>query len=100
MRREGVRRSEVGAIELLFDLVYVFAIVQVSHALLSHLSWVGVLQAALLFGAVWWARNYSTWAMNWLDPSSGLVRVLNGLLMLAALGMSLGLPHAFAEDGL
>ncbi|SFD80631.1 Low temperature requirement protein LtrA [Actinopolyspora alba] len=100
MRQEDARRSEVAPIELFFDLVYVFAIVQVSHTLLSHLSWVGVLEVALLFGAVWWAWNYSAWAMNWLDPSSGLVRVLNGLLMLAALGMSLGLPHAFAEDGL
>ncbi|KGI81967.1 low temperature requirement protein A [Actinopolyspora erythraea] len=100
MRSEGARRSEVAPIELFFDLVYVFAIIQVSHTLLAHLSWLGVLEVALLFGAVWWAWNYSAWAMNWLDPSSGLVRVLNGLLMLAALGMSLGLPHAFAEDGL
>lgn len=100
MRREGARRSEVAPIELFFDLVYVFAIIQVSHTLLDHLDWVGFLQVAVLFGAVWWAWNYSAWAMNWLDPHSGLVRVLNGLLMLAALGMSLGLPHAFAEDGL
>ncbi|WP_092604256.1 low temperature requirement protein A, partial [Actinopolyspora xinjiangensis] len=100
MRSEGAGRSEVAPIELFFDLVYVFAIIQVSHTLLAHLSWLGVLEVALLFGAVWWAWNYSAWAMNWLDPGSGLVRVLNGLLMLAALGMSLGLPHAFAEDGL
>lgn len=100
LRPEGPRRSEVAPIELFFDLVYVFAIIQVSHALLDHLGWLGVVQVAVLFGAVWWAWNYSAWAMNWLDPGSGLVRVLNGLLMLAALGMSLGLPHAFAEDGL
>ncbi|MGW5877429.1 low temperature requirement protein A [Nocardiopsis terrae] len=100
MRPEGARRSEVAPIELFFDLVYVFAIIQVSHTLLANLTWLGVLQVAVLFGAVWWAWNYSAWAMNWLDPHSGLVRVLNALLMLAALGMSLGLPHAFAEDGL
>ncbi|MBA8824753.1 low temperature requirement protein LtrA [Saccharopolyspora lacisalsi] len=100
LRPEGARRSEVAPIELFFDLVYVFAIVQVSHTLLAHLSWLGVAQVAVLFGAVWWAWNYSAWAMNWLDPHSGLVRVLNGLLMIAALGMSLGLPHAFDADGL
>ncbi|WP_235999358.1 low temperature requirement protein A [Qaidamihabitans albus] len=100
MRSEGARRSEVAPIELFFDLVYVFAIIQVSHTLLAHLTWMGVFEVAVLFGAVWWAWNYSAWAMNWLDPRSGIVRVLNGLLMLAALGMSLGLPHAFAEDGL
>ncbi len=100
MRPEGPRRSEVAPIELFFDLVYVFAIIQISHTLLARLDWVGAAQVAVLFGAVWWAWNYSAWAMNWLDPRSGLVRVLNGLLMLAALGMSLGLPHAFAADGL
>ncbi|GAA1221044.1 low temperature requirement protein A [Prauserella alba] len=100
LRPEGRQRSEVAPIELFFDLVYVFTIIQVSHTLLDHLSWFGFAEVAVLFGAVWWAWNYSAWAMNWLDPHSGLVRVLNGLLMLAALGMALALPHAFAEDGL
>lgn len=100
LRPEGARRSEIAPIELFFDLVYVFAIIQVSHTLLAHLDWVGAVQVAVLFGAVWWAWTYSAWAMNWLNPHSGLVRVLNGLLMLAALGMSVALPHAFAEKGL
>jgi low temperature requirement protein LtrA len=100
MRADDEMRSEVAPIELFFDLVYVFAIIQVSHTLVADLSWWGALETALLFGAVWWVWNYSAWAMNWLDPRSGVVRVLNALLMLAALGMSLGLPHAFAEDGL
>jgi low temperature requirement protein LtrA len=100
MRADDESRSEVAPIELFFDLVYVFAIVQVSHTLLADLSRLGALRTALLFGAVWWVWNYSAWAMNWLDPRSGVVRVLNALLMLAALGMSLGLPHAFEEDGL
>lgn len=100
MRPDDAERSEVAPVELFFDLVYVFAIIQVSHTLLAHLTPLGVLETALLFGAVWWVWNYSAWAMNWLDPRSGVVRVLNALLMLAALGMALGLPHAFAEDGL
>ncbi|WP_243658923.1 low temperature requirement protein A [Tamaricihabitans halophyticus] len=100
MRPDDERRSEVAPIELFFDLVYVFAIIQVSHTLLAHLTWLGFAEVALLFGAVWWAWNYSAWAMNWLDPRSGAVRVLNGLLMLAALGMALGLPQAFRDDGL
>lgn len=100
LRPDGEGRSEVAPIELFFDLVYVFAIVQVSHTLLDHLTLLGVLQTALLFGAVWWVWNYSAWAMNWLDPRSGAVRVLNAALMLAALGMALGLPYAFEGDGL
>ncbi|GAB2743218.1 low temperature requirement protein A [Salinifilum aidingensis] len=100
MRAPGEGRSEVAPIELFFDLVYVFAIIQISHTLLDELNWFGALEVALLFGAVWWAWNYSAWAMNWLDPHSGIVRVLNLLLMLAALGMSLTLPYAFAGEAL
>jgi low temperature requirement protein LtrA len=100
LRADDEARSEVAPIELFFDLVYVFAIIQISHTLLADLSWLGAVRTALLFGAVWWVWNYSAWAMNWLDPRSGSVRVLNALLMLAALGMSIGLPHAFDEDGL
>ncbi|OLL73361.1 putative transmembrane protein [Pseudonocardia sp. Ae168_Ps1] len=98
LRRTG--DSEVAPIELFFDLVYVFAIVQVSHTLLYHLTPLGALETALLFTAVWWLWNYSAWAMNYLDPARTPVRVLNALLMLAALGMALALPSAFAGGGL
>ncbi|TCK25777.1 low temperature requirement protein A [Pseudonocardia endophytica] len=100
LRPDGDGSSEVAPIELFFDLVYVFAIVQVSHTLLAHLTPLGALETALLFGAVWWMWNYTAWAMNYLDPRAGAVRVLNAVLMLAALGMALALPEAFAEGGL
>lgn len=93
-------RSEVGPIELFFDLVYVFAIIQISHTLLAHPTWTGAAEVAVLFLAVWWAWNYTAWAMNWLDPRNGWVRLLNAVLMLAGLGMALGLPHAFDDDAL
>lgn len=89
---------EVGPIELFFDLVYVFTIIQLSHTLLEHLTWRGGLEVAVLFLAVWWAWNYSAWAMNWIDPDRPQVRVLTGYLMLAALGMAVAIPHAFEED--
>lgn len=93
-------RSEVGPIELFFDLVYVFAIIQISHTLLADPTWSGAAEVAVLFLAVWWAWNYTAWAMNWLDPRNGWVRLLNAVLMLAGLGMALGLPHAFDDDAL
>ncbi|BBG03668.1 membrane protein [Pseudonocardia saturnea] len=98
LRRDG--DSEVAPIELFFDLVYVFAIIQVSHTLLYHLTPRGALETALLFAAVWWLWNYSAWAMNYLDPARTSVRLLNALLMLAALGMALALPTAFSDGGL
>lgn len=91
---------QVGAIELFFDLVYVFAIIQLSHYLLERLTGVGVLETAVLFLAVWWGWNYTAWAMNWLNPDSATVRLLMAFLMLAGLGMAVSLPHAFGDEAL
>lgn len=88
---------QVGAIELFFDLVYVFTIIQLSHFLLEHLTWTGAAQAGVLFLAVWWGWNYTAWAMNWLDPEHATVRGLLAVLMLAALAMAVAVPHAFTE---
>jgi low temperature requirement protein LtrA len=97
LARTGQRRSEVGPVELFFDLVYVFAIIQLSHLLIKHLSWEGAAQTIVVFAAVWWGWNYTAWAMNWLDPSRTPVQLLSGVLMLAALGMSIAIPSAFGD---
>jgi len=97
LARPGNRRSEVGPVELFFDLVYVFAIIQLSHLLIEHLSWTGAAQTMVVFAAVWWGWNYTAWAMNWLDPSRTAVHLLSGVLMLAALGMAIAIPSAFGD---
>ncbi|MUL40547.1 low temperature requirement protein A [Streptomonospora sp. PA3] len=98
--RHPDRRSEVGPVELFFDLVYVFAIIQLSHVLLDHLSWAGFAETAIVFAAVWWGWNYSAWAMNWLNPANTRVQLLNAVLMLASLGMAAAIPGAFGDSGL
>jgi low temperature requirement protein LtrA len=86
-------------IELFFDLVYVFAITQLSHLILQDLSVAAVARAAFLLLIVWWAWIYTTWMANWFDPASPAVRsVLTGV-MLASLLMSAALPGAFGTDG-
>ena len=97
LARPGHRRSEVGPVELFFDLVYVFAIIQLSHLLIGHLSWAGAAQTVVVFAAVWWGWNYTAWAMNWLDPSRTAVQLFSGVLMLAALGMAIAIPGAFGD---
>ncbi len=87
----------MGAVELFFDLVYVFTIIQLSHYLLHDVSWQGALETAVLFLAVWWGWNYTAWAMNWLDPEHAGVRALLVVLMLVALGMAIAIPDAFGE---
>lgn len=97
-QRKDDEHVEVGPIELFFDLVYVLTIIQLSHTLLEHLTWRGALETAVLFLAVWWAWNYSAWAMNWIDPDSIRVRLLVGVMMVAAFWMAVALPHAFEDD--
>ena len=100
MRRRDGHHARVGFVELFFDLVFVFAITQISHTLLAHLSWTGALQAAILLGAVWWAWIDTSWITNWLDPERPLVRLMLFGLMGAGLVLSTSLPEAFGEKGL
>src|SRR5918912_234537 len=90
---------EVTTPELFFDLVYVFAVTQISHTLHEHLTGRGALQALVLFMAVWWAWNYTAWATNWIDPDHAVVRVLMLALMLIGLVMSSAIPDAFGGRG-
>lgn len=92
--------APVGYIELFFDLVYVFAITQLSHHLLQHLTWTGALQTLVLFLAVWWAWMYTTWATNWVDPDQPANRLMLGAVMIGSLVMSSTIPHAFGRSGL
>ncbi len=93
-------RPRVTNIELFFDLVYVYAVTQLSHTLLEHPDAEGALQVALLLGLVWLAWVYTTWVTNWLDPDRGPTRLMLLGLMLASLVMSAALPDAFDERGL
>ena len=87
-------------VELFFDLVYVFAVTQLSQYLLAHRTIAGALQAGLLLTMVWLLWVYTTWVTNWLDPQRIAVRLLLLGLVLASLVMSAGLPEAFAARGL
>jgi low temperature requirement protein LtrA len=87
-------------VELFFDLVFVFAITQISHSLLEHFTPLGVLQVSILFLAVWWVWIYTSWITNWLDPDRTPVRAGLFVLMLAGLVLSTSIPKAFEEKGL
>jgi low temperature requirement protein LtrA len=101
LRRAAETEQRVTPLELFYDLVFVFAITQVSHHLPEHLTWAGAGQSALILLVVWWSWNYTTWVTNELDPESPVVRLLMIALMLASLVMSAAIPDAFgAEAGL
>lgn len=100
LRNRDGGEQRVTPLELFFDLVYVFAITQLSHFLLEHPTIGGVLQTLFLLLVVWWAWMYTTWAANWLDPASLPVRLMLIAVMLASLVMSVAIPQAFGERGL
>lgn len=98
--RGGHDSGRVGMVELFFDLVFVFAITQLSHHLLEHLGAAGAVQTLLMFLAVWWLWIYTTWTTNWLDPERVPVRLMLFAMMLGGLMLSSSIPQAFAERGL
>jgi low temperature requirement protein LtrA len=97
-RRDG--GYQVTHMELFFDLVYVFAITQLSHLLLQHLNWHGAAQTAMLLLAVWWSWVYTAWFTNWFDPDVRAVRLPLIGVMMASLILSATLPRAFDDRGM
>ncbi len=95
--RSGHAHHRVTFVELFFDLVFVFAITQLSHGLIAHFTPLGLLQTGMLMLAVWWVWVFTSWVSNWLDPEQMPVRVLMLAIMLAGLVMSSSLPEAFGE---
>jgi low temperature requirement protein LtrA len=98
--RDSGTDQRATTLELFYDLVFVFAITQVSHLLLAHVDWEHAGQSALVLLVVWWSWNYTTWVTNELDPRSTIVRLLLIALMLASLLMAIAIPQAFGDKAL
>ncbi len=73
---------EARPIELFFDLVYVLAVVQLTHHLIEHLTLRGAAETLVLGLAVWAAWSGTTWGTNFFEPNAVPVR-------LALLGLTL-----------
>ena len=100
LRNHGGGYAAVSNLELFFDLIFVFAVTQLSHFLLADLTLLGAFKTVLLFSAVWWSWMYTTWATNWVDPDRAANRLMLGGVMLGSLVMSAAVPAAFGGGGL
>ena len=99
--RARIRFGErVSPLELFFDLVFVFAITQVTAIISANPTWEGVAQGLLVLAVVWWTWAGYAWLTNTMDPEDGLVRVAIFGAMGAMLLVSLAVPHAFGDDAL
>ncbi|MDQ3878383.1 MAG: low temperature requirement protein A [Actinomycetota bacterium] len=97
---EQHNEHQVTPLELFFDLVFVFAITQVTRLLAHDPTWAGVLHGMLVLGAIWWAWDVYAWLTSALDVDEGGIRIA----MLAAMGgmfcVALAVPGAFGPNAL
>jgi low temperature requirement protein LtrA len=96
----GSGEHAVTPLELFFDLVFVFAITQVTALLTRDASWHGVIRGALALAAVWWAWTGYAWLTSTLNVDEGGVRLLMLAATTAMLGLALALPQAFGDDAI
>ncbi len=97
--RQAEREQRVTPLELFFDLVFVFAITQVTSVFSDSPTWGGLLRGILLLGMLWWAWSGYAWLTNALDPEEGAIRLAMLAAVAAMLVVSLAAPRAFGADG-
>ncbi|MDQ0322717.1 low temperature requirement protein LtrA [Pararhizobium capsulatum DSM 1112] len=100
LRKEGSSSTKASFPELFFDLVFVFALIQLSETLVEDFTF-GIAAAALLFiFALWWVWIQTAWVTNLLDSEIEPVRLLLFGLMFLGIVLAIALPKAFADMGL
>jgi low temperature requirement protein LtrA len=104
--RGGLPRARIGGeqrvtpIELFFDLVFVFALTQVTGFLSTHLTWVGMLQGTALLAALWSAWEGYSWLTNAVPAQEVISARLAIFSAMAAMFVaSLAIPGAFGRYG-
>ena len=97
--RDG-EEHQVTPLELFFDLVFVFAITQVTSQLADDPTWGGVLRGMLVLAALWWAWSVYAWLTSATDVDEGGVRLVMLGSIGAMFGVALAVPGAFGDDAL
>jgi low temperature requirement protein LtrA len=101
MRTESiVTPGDQGAtfVELFFDLVFVFAVTQITHYAAHHLDGSGILRSAVLFWLIWWGWAQFTWALNSANTDHQGVRAGTLLATGVAFVMAVSLGNGFSAD--
>jgi low temperature requirement protein LtrA len=105
--REAVEEVEpdggehaVTPLELFFDLVFVFALTQVTALMAAEPTWEGLAKGLLVLAAVWWAWVGFSWLTNVVEPEHAAVRLAMFAAMAAMFVVALAVPHAFNDDAL
>jgi low temperature requirement protein LtrA len=89
----------VTPLELFFDLVYVFAITQVTALMAHELGSRGALRGLVVLALLWWAWCSYAWLGNQARADEGLVRTGMIVATAALLLVALAIPEAWAGHG-
>jgi low temperature requirement protein LtrA len=86
--------------ELFFDLVFVFAVTQVSTLLHHDYTWPGVVRALIVFVPVWWAWVGTTVHANRHNVDTPRDTIGIFTVGLGSMCMALAIPYAYLDRGL
>jgi low temperature requirement protein LtrA len=92
--------QKVTPLELFFDLVFVFAITQVTGFISADPTWTRLFEGLAILAVLWWAWVSYAWLGNTAASDEGAIRVVLLSAMGAVVICSLAVPHAFGRDGL
>jgi low temperature requirement protein LtrA len=91
--------EKVTPLELFFDIVFVFALTQVTGLMSANPTWDGIAQGMLVLAAVWWAWAAYSWLTNTIDPDEYVARIAIFAAMVAMFIVALATPRAFGDYG-
>jgi low temperature requirement protein LtrA len=92
--------KRVAPLELFFDLVFVFALTQVTALMSEDPTWGGLGRGLLILSALWWAWGAYAWLTNYVAAEEDVERLLILAVMGAFLIAALAVPEAFGDDAL
>ena len=98
VREEG-GPARVTSLELFFDLVFVFALTQVTALIARDPTFASMGRGLLVLAILWWAWSGYAWLTSTVDPELALTRVVMFAAMGAMLIVALATPRAFGDDG-
>lgn len=100
MSEEIEREQRVTPLELFFDLVFVFAITQVTAFIAHEPDAKHLFEGLAILTAVWWAWGCYAWLGNTSGADDGLFRVTLLAAMAAMAVAAIAVPRAFGADAL
>ena len=89
----------VTTLELLFDLVFVYAITNVTGLMEHEIGAETTLEGVITLAVVWFGWCSYTWLGNQAQADEGLLRVAMVVAMGGMFFVAISIPHAFEADG-